>query len=349
MRFIKITAVVLPVIFTAQACNFLFGDIFGEEGTGSQGVFVSTDSGETWQEANTVKSAEGETSMASFQVLSVSVERFNTNNLLAASFDGGVFASDNRGESWILLVPDFSAREAFINPSNNQEIFVAGSLTKLASILKSSDRGATWTQIYHQPLGEAAVSALVFQEARPAVLYAGLTSGTLLKSADGGITWEAKRDFRDKIVELLALRDGTVFALTENQGLKRSTDGAVTWEDLPVKGTDREPNQFRDIFVSSANKDTVYLATNIGIIKTSDSGKTWARILLPAAPDVNEVSAIEIHPEDSRKIFAAINSTFYRSDDSGNTWRTVGLPTRQIISHIAIDPSEPNRIYAGLK
>ena len=51
----KAVLIALPIIFTAQACNLfsLSGD-----GSGSKGIFVSTDGADTWEERSTVSAKD---------------------------------------------------------------------------------------------------------------------------------------------------------------------------------------------------------------------------------------------------------------------------------------------------
>lgn len=339
--------VLLPVFFTAQACNFLFGDIFGtsDQGSGTRGVFMSVDSGETWAEMN---NSSGNAKLGNGQVNSLFIEQYNPANILAATLNAGVFASADSGESWLTLLPDFGAYDVFINPNNNQKIYAAGVVGKMAAIYRSDNRGGAWVQIYNQPNSQAQVSAMAFDSANPSIVYAGLSSGTIIKTTDGGSTWKNITNFSDRVLKLAVASNSsrTVYALLATSGLKQSVDGGANWASVLLSET---PGNYNDLIINGASGSTLLVATNIGLFRSDDSGRSWKKLLLPATPAANNISAVAINPENSRQIFAAIRWTFYRSDDSGGTWRTVALPTRRAISDIVINPKEPNRIYAGLR
>jgi len=105
----------------------------------------------------------------------------------------------------------------------------------------------------------------------------------------------------------------------------------------------------RDETPNPASEQTLYLATNEGLYRSTDSGQNWSKLPLPASPEVTNVTAVDVNPSRKSQIFAGIKSTVYRSDDNGANWRTIQLPTNRTISSIVIDPFEPNRIYTGLR
>ena len=344
MRAARLLIILLPILFTAQACNF-FSLGSGDNGSGPRGVFVSVDSGESWQETNRLgedKKLDGA------EVFRLVLEPGNHQNLLLVTHNAGLYASDNKADQWITLLPDFSAYDSFFNPSNKQEIFVAGHRGKIATILKSPDRGATWLPVYNEPTGPAAVSSLIFDPRNPAIFYAGLTTGTVLRSVDSGQNWNVLTDFKDWIVKLVPSPDGrTLYLLGQTGGVRRSADGGRNWVELAKP--EPAPGRYNHLYMDPASGGALYLATDRGLFRSQDQGSSWTKLTLPATPETNDVSTVTVNPKKSVQIFAAIRSTVYRSEDRGLTWKTVALPTHRVIWEIVIDPDEPNRIYVGLK
>lgn len=343
---LKLIITILPIVFTAQACDFLLGGLYGgDERTGPRGIFASSDSGQTWQESNR---AGKEKTLATARVSNIIVEKSNPQNILATTLNEGVYASTDAGKKWAVLLPNFSAYDAFINPKNSQEIFVAGMRGGLAAILKSPDRGGTWIQSYNEPQGEAQVTALAFDPGNLNIFYAGLSSGSVLKSVDAGKTWTSLLDLDDRVVKVTVAPDGkgTVYVVGSAHGARRSSDGGKTWTQLPLK---EPPEHHRDLVFEPGNATVLYLATDKGLFKSVNAGTDWAPLPLPVTPEANDVSAIAINPAKSNQIFVGIISTVYRSDDRGATWRTQALPTNRVISDLAVDPREPNQMYLGLR
>jgi len=127
----KAILIVLPIVFIAQACN-LFS--LSGEGSGSRGVFMSTDGADTWEERDTVSDKD---SLKNGQISGIFIEQNNPKNLLAATLNKGLYASDSKAGAWVPLLPGFAAYDAFINPFNSEEVFAAGSKNKLAVVKKN--------------------------------------------------------------------------------------------------------------------------------------------------------------------------------------------------------------------
>jgi photosystem II stability/assembly factor-like uncharacterized protein len=351
-RTIRIATVALAVLFTAQACNLLFGDLYGNEGSGPRGMYQSFDSGDSWGMINKVA---GEDGLAAVEVTEIFLERGNPDNIVITTRNAGVYASDTGGESWISLFPGVIAYGSFINPQRSDEIYVSGANpSRIATIWKSPDRGGVWQELFNEPTGQASVSALVFDPLDPSVFYGGLSNGTVIKSSDLGETWNALKNLGGRIVRMAVAVDNqrTVYALSETKGLTRSRDGGRSWTELKVFETGMfgsTRRTYNDLFIQPGSPDTIYVGASEGLFRSENGGDTWVRLELPSNQDSTNVSAVAVNSDNTAEIFAAVNWTVYHSRDRGATWRTVSLPTRRVISDIAVDPHQPNRVYAGVK
>lgn len=340
----KIIILSLPLLFFAQACDFLFGDLGGGGGSGNRGIFFSTDSGQTWEQAEL---AGKNKSLAGLAISQIFYEPGQPKNMLAATANQGLYGSEDHGRTWIQLLPNMAVYNTFVNPNNTQEIFAGGARERIATILKSPDRGGVWVQIYSEPRGEASVSSMIFDKTNAANFYAGLSTGTILKSTDFGQTWDALADLEDRVVSLVMSADGrTLFALCRKLGLKRSSNGGMAWTDTDIG---EDVDLYNYLHLDSTDSTRLYLGTQKGLFVSGDSGASWHKILLPASASLNDVAAVTVNPQNSRQIYAAIRSTIYRSDDNGQTWAVQTLPTARVISSIVVDPDEPNRLVLGLK
>src|ERR671939_168248 len=110
-------------------------------------------------------------------------------------------------------------------------------------------------------------------------------------------------------------------------------------------------------------KDVTIVVGTVGqsIMRSEDNGNTWARIG-PKRGFAYEASVrcIAMHPKEPNILFAGTGTPtpamLFRSKDGGQTWEkrpvevaaeceAVGTPR---FTGIAVDPVEPNHIWAGL-
>ena len=98
-------------------------------------------------------------------------------------------------------------------------------------------------------------------------------------------------------------------------------------------------------------------ATNGGVWKTNDAGRTWKPIFDEQAS--GSIGAVEVAPSDPNVVYVgsgeglhrpdlSTGDGMYRSNDAGRTWTHLGLRDAQQIPRIAIDPTNPDRLFVAL-
>lgn len=98
-------------------------------------------------------------------------------------------------------------------------------------------------------------------------------------------------------------------------------------------------------------------AVDGGVWKTDDAGRTWNPIF--DDQPTQSIGAIAIAPSDPNVIYVgsgeglrrpdlSVGDGIYRSADAGRTWTHLGLRDGQQIPDLAIDPRDPNRIFAAV-
>jgi photosystem II stability/assembly factor-like uncharacterized protein len=112
-----------------------------------------------------------------------------------------------------------------------------------------------------------------------------------------------------------------------------------------VAGVPSEPNVF-------------YIgAVDGGVWKTDDYGRTWRPIFNHEA--TGSIGALFVAPSDPNIVYAAsgeglhrpdlsVGNGIYKSTDAGKTWTHLGLREGQQIPELAVDPHDPNRIFAAV-
>lgn len=132
-------------------------------------------------------------------------------------------------------------------------------------------------------------------------------------------------------------------------GLWRSTDAGKNWtpltDDIPQIGVS-------GIAIDKNDSNTIYIATgdddardtySVGVLKSTDRGKTWNKTGLDFSSTYAVSNEIYIHPDDSNTIWVSTNLGFYKSTNAGATW---SLKLSNNIGDFKLKPGNPDVVYA---
>ncbi len=155
----------------------------------------------------------------------------------------------------------------------------------------------------------------------------------------------------------------TMYVGAATGGLWRTRDNGVTWESL----FDNVPvHSIGDVVVNQANPNIVWVGTGErasrqssswgdGIYKSIDAGKTWTNVGLRMS---RHIGRIVLHPTNENVAWAAAQGSvwgaggdrgLYKTTDGGRTWqRTLFVDEETGATDVAIDPSDPNTLYAAM-
>ena len=101
-----------------------------------------------------------------------------------------------------------------------------------------------------------------------------------------------------------------------------------------------------------------YMApVNGGVWKSDDYGRTWNPIF--ERESTQSIGAIAVAPSDPNIIYVgsgeglhrpdlSVGNGIYKSTDAGKTWIHLGLTDSQQIPALAVDPRDPNRVFAAV-
>ncbi|KAB0267930.1 F510_1955 family glycosylhydrolase [Microvirga brassicacearum] len=121
------------------------------------------------------------------------------------------------------------------------------------------------------------------------------------------------------------------------QGLQLSQDGGRSWK---VVGT--LPAKLIDLAASARNAETLYAATETGLLRSGDSGRTWTS-LIEGAP----VTLVEIAPDGALYAYV-FGRGLVRSQEETLQFETRGNDIGGgFLLHLAADPTNANRLFAA--
>jgi hypothetical protein len=279
------------------------------------------------------------------RVQSIAIHPADSKRMWAGAAGGGIWKTTDGGASWTPYsdtLPSLAITSIVIAPVNNS-IMYAGSGDERngvvgAGIYKSTNGGATWTQLPSTIPPSATtgtwrfVRKLAIHPGNDNILLAA-TGETLYRSTDGGATWQAKGG---------SVSDVAFHPLDGNRVVATgmySSDGGATWTTLA-----RKPDtavyawslEFGSVVYESAGllppadapNEERYSGT---ISRSTDGGATWTTLadikhLMPYAWHGN---AIWVDPVD-RNLILAGGEGLWRSTNGGVSWAQIthggGLP-----------------------
>jgi photosystem II stability/assembly factor-like uncharacterized protein len=145
-----------------------------------------------------------------------------------------------------------------------------------------------------------------------------------------------------------------IYVGAEASGLYRKEAGINQWQAL-TDGMSPSP-QTRAIAIHPQHPEVVFVGTQRGVYRSQDSGDRWQRMHLPEG---RIVWSLAFHPQNPQIMFLGTEgSDVYRSDDGGERWQylstivnpdAVQMAFATRILGLAIEPADPNRIYAALE
>lgn len=144
-------------------------------------------------------------------------------------------------------------------------------------VYRSVDGGKTWEAL---PSSVPPVVSFTTDPRDANVVYAGTLKG-ILKSTNRGETWVSMPEFEnDSLVDMEAdPQNGTIIVASEKRGIVRmgpGSEGGIVIENV---GTFPDGNIPSQIAVDRKNPQVFYAAVEHMIYKSTDSGKTWKKIL----------------------------------------------------------------------
>ena len=299
------------------------------------GIYKSTDGGETWNNVGLPKSE---------RISQIIVSPKSSDTVFAAvpgalwsdSADRGLYKTTDGGKSWnqILKGSNLStgASTIALDPTNPDILFAglwdfrrqgwtyrSGGATPNdpsgSGLFRTSDGGKTWKEITPEankgfpkkPYGRLAV-AFAPSNAKRVYCFVESTDSALFVSDDGGQTW-AQRDKSQWMV----------------------------WR----------PFYFANLIVDPKNPDRVF-KTDGALILSEDGGKSFATVggFNGAHGDVH---AVWMDPNNPQNVISGDDGGIWYAYDGGNRWwKANNLPISQFY-RVSVDDADPYQVYGGLQ
>jgi photosystem II stability/assembly factor-like uncharacterized protein len=232
-------------------------------------VLLSDDDGLTFRQARTVP-IDGTLTSVSFA---------DDKNGWAAGHWGVIIRTADGGETWSLQRSDLSVDRPLFSVyfSDAKNGWAAGLWSLL---LHTEDGGQNWTVVQAPPSPGAKKADRNFYSIfgdKKGTLYVSCEQGLVMRSSDGGVTWEyLQTGYSGSLWTGTALSDGVLLFGGLRGTIIRSADGGSTWETVSTS----YKNSITD-FVQDEHGNI--LATSLdGVVLTSkDAGATFVGMQRP--------------------------------------------------------------------
>lgn len=254
-----------------------------------------------------------------------------------------------------------SAVAAFSFPSSDIGYVVLAN----NSVLSTADGGQTFTRRTAVPSVPPSPDLLCTNE----TTCFAVAGGAVFRTTDGAVTWSRVAQFSSPLFGLEQADGGTFYAVGQGLQLLKSTDGGATWEQKPVSGAPagdfgsircadadrcliatRQGNWIvrttdgGDSFTSATPPAESAFAVELssstrglavgnagGAVISDDGGETWRVVGSRLTETFNEIAAAT----DRVAYAGGIAGALARTTDAGQTWVSVSPPTSVPIQAVA--------------
>jgi uncharacterized protein (TIGR03437 family) len=172
--------------------------------------------------------------------------------------------------------------------------------------------------------------------------------GSIYRSADGGVTWNATPATISGNVVALAIdpvNPTNAYAVASLNGstvFYHSADGGTTWQSNGAVGAPQGTPVSR-ILIDPQNPTSIYALFSNGLYHSTDSGNGWQPAVLPLANPNVVPTAFAFAPSQPQTQYVVVNfGPGLKSIDGGATWQTIASLNTINVNTFAVDPQNPD-------
>mgnify|MGYP001172792452 CR=1 FL=1 len=298
----------------------------------------------------------------------VAVDTHDPRRIYAGTHDHGVFRSLDAGENWEFVGEGIPHKRtpsiaiSSVHRENGQSVVYAG--TEPSNLYRTEDDGRTWREFSRLPELPSSPTWsfpprpwthhtrwIALHQHDPQLIFVGIELGGVMRSRDGGETWEDRKPGSQHDSHAIATHpvDASRIYEAAGGGVSASTDRGDTW--VPVDdGMDRHYSwglavdpENPDLWYVSATFSARYAHRNEGDARAKlyrkDGSKPWEALTvygvdtLPYMP----YALVALRDRPNTLVVGMQNGGMLFSDDRGDSWRTmdVSLPALLALSQAA--------------
>ncbi|MEI7497659.1 MAG: YCF48-related protein [Candidatus Falkowbacteria bacterium] len=320
-------------------------------GANDGGIYRTDNKGANWLQKTLLATVSGRP--GNFNALNVSalaMDPVDAKAIYVGVVGEGLLYSYDRGDSWqrAASLGQVTINALAVDPTFHCTLYAAHS----NKISKSLDCGRTWAPIYYDNDSKIIMNAIVVNPKLSSEVWLGTSRGDVMKSLNRGESWQLVNRFTKPVAGIyFSPFNVRVMAVPlEANSVNFTKDGGNSWEKFDdalkeIKGA----TNYRAFTFSGVIDGGMFLASNQGLLSSTDFGKTWKEIPLLTPEPNTKINAIAVNPTNDNELYYVTNTTFYRSIDGGQNWITKKLPSTRPAIGLLVDPTQPNTIYLTVR
>jgi len=322
--------------------NILIGGIY---------LWKSTDNGVTWSFTG---NSNVHVDHHSFEFSPVNGKLYNGN-------DGGVYITENMGQSWDELSDGLGISEVYriaqsatwsdkvMNgyQDNGTKTYIGGLLTPwsqtgggdgMECVIDFTNEEYSYSSSQHGPVSRWISNT-----------YSGRLAGENVNGIDESGAWVTPFCLNESDPKTMLIGYKNVW---RSKNIKVQNTNLVEWDRITYL-LDTNNDNIRVVENSPANSDIFYFSRNKTLFRSDnimDDSPDWVILTdsLPSSTSNSDPYAIEAHPYEENTLYISHNRNIYKSIDKGNNWEDISgsLPSTTFYD-IAFDLSSTEGLYVS--
>jgi photosystem II stability/assembly factor-like uncharacterized protein len=315
------------------------------------GVYKSTDNGDTWIHTNDGSLSDCFVSYG-WWFGRIKVDPVDPDNVFVIGFD--IYRTQNGGNSWSNQ-SDYSVHvdqhAVYIHPLDNNFVLLGND----GGLYRSTNGGTSWTWNQNIPITQFYTCELDYQY--PERLYGGAQDNGTNRTMTGNLNdWTMIYGGDGFNVLVDPENNNYVYAEYQYGNLARSTNGGSYFYDATsgISGSDRF-NWNSPVVFDPSDPSVLYFGTN-RLYRSVDHAASWTAI----SGDLTDgngsgnlvyhtITTIGVSPVNPDLVYTGSDDGNVYVTDDGSTFQSIsdGLPKRWV-TRVAADPIEENIVYVTL-
>ncbi len=229
--------------------------------------------------------------------------------IIYAAIGNKLLKSTDCNRTWSQMYYDSDLRVSVNNIAvdhYNSEVVYIG--TSRGEIIKSYDRGVSWTTLYRM---QDPILRIVIAPDDSRSMFVGTKNKGVFRSSDNGVSWtnlsdnlkEFKAGKKFKDLAFSQAQPGLIYLAT-GYGLLKSEDRGDNWQAIELIPPSQKAT-INAIAVSPQEPKEIYYVTNTTFYRSLDGGENWTIKKLPTS---KAGWKLLINPKDPKVIYLGVRS-----------------------------------------